>query len=151
MVENDPKAEENATIKRKYKEKIFFGQFWVFLSILARCGAIFGGPKSKKFRKFFFPESIQNGLKRILNRKSREKFFHPPSNFSRWPFTNFRASLKDPKPVKMGKNIAKKRPYGSGPHYVELFVGHSFGLRPTACQTALRQPDFRCIFHLSRW
>ena len=30
--------------------------------------------------------------------------------------------------VKMGKNIAKKRPYGSGPHYVELFVGHSFGL-----------------------
>ena len=28
----------------------------------------------------------------------------------------------------MGKNIAKKRPYGSGPHYVELFVGHSFGL-----------------------
>ena len=54
MVENDPKAEENATIKRKYKEKIFFGQFWVFLSILARCEAIFGGPKSKKFRKIFF-------------------------------------------------------------------------------------------------
>ena len=37
----------------------------------------------------------------------------------------------------MGKNIAKKRPYGSGPHYVELFVGHSFGLSPTACQTSL--------------
>ena len=48
----------------------------------------------------------------------------------------------------MGKNIAKKRPYGSGPHYVELFVGHSFGLRPTACQTALKQPDFRCKCHI---
>ena len=43
---------------------------------------------------------------------------------------------------KMGKNIAKKkRPYGSGPHYVELFVGPSFGLRPLPAKL----PDCCCI------
>ena len=52
---------------------MFFGQFWVFLSIFVRCGAIFWGTKSKKFRKIIFLESIENSLKRILKRKFGER------------------------------------------------------------------------------
>ena len=73
MVQNDPRAEENESLKRNNKKKMFFGQFWVFLSIFVRCGAIFWGTKSKKFRKIIFLESIENSLKRILKRKFGER------------------------------------------------------------------------------
>ena len=78
MVQNDPRAEENATIKRKYKEKIFFGQFSAFLSILARCGAIFEGPKSKKFRKIFFSGIDLEWSETHFKPKISKKNFHPP-------------------------------------------------------------------------
>ena len=48
----------------------------MYFPILGRCWAIFGGPKIEKIsKKFFFLESIQNSLKRILNTKSRKKIF----------------------------------------------------------------------------
>ncbi len=45
MVQNDPRAKENAIIKKK-SEKYFSGGFRCILSIFGRCRAIFGGPKS---------------------------------------------------------------------------------------------------------
>ena len=104
MVQIDPRAEENATIIRKNRKKYSSGSFRCVCPFLVVVGP-FSGVQNRKNFEFFFLESIKNGLKRISNQKSREKIFHPPSKFLRWPYRNFWTSLEDPKPVK--PNILK--------------------------------------------
>ena len=76
----------------------------------------FFGPKnrekiaeSKNFgrKKFFWSESIQNVLKRILKRKSQNQNFFPLQNFS-WDFVFFGQDDQNSEKMAKSKNFCRK-------------------------------------------
>ena len=77
MVQNDPRAEENATMKRKYNEKIFRAVFGVFVHFGSLWGH-FRGSKIEKISKKFFSGIDLEWSETHFKPKSQKKIFHPP-------------------------------------------------------------------------
>ena len=103
MVQNDPRAEENEISKYKIKKNIFQSVLVVFCLFLVVVGP-FSRSKIEKNSNFFSGIDLEWSETPFKSKILRKKF-SSSFKFLGWPLRNFRASLKDPKPVK--PNILK--------------------------------------------
>ena len=102
MVQNDPRAKANAIMKRENRKKYFSGSFRCFCPFLVVVGPFSGVQNRKNFEIFFSGFDLEWSETHFKPKISRK---YPPSKVLRLQLRNFRASLRDPKPVK--PNILK--------------------------------------------